>query len=394
MAAGGFNGTTFGDQIERVYRNVMSNQREFTANLSQDYTTQAPHYVDVTSASGNGTVVTYLASNDFKVGETVQVSGLPVTSGSDLNLVGTISSCDSTYFVIHNTTVGTSAGDGVASVPRLNTKLYMTGVQAQSIQVGSILAIDEEVFLVNAVSVSSDATPVYTVTVTPAYEGSTNANHAAGTTVYINPKYTRWAIGVALNDALAAMSAPGMGLMREGYTTITYNPVLRGYDLAAAGVPEDFHSILSLSYDLPDPTHYFPVMRSFRVGRGILNSKIPGGYALFLNSSAMPGLPMQIAYGAPFYSATSTDQDMHTDLGLPLTCLDIPAIRAEIDLTLVREIKRNFTDSQPDMRKATDVVAGNVMNSVSGLEALYQKRMDEEANRFRNRWPQLKPIGI
>jgi len=103
---------------------------------------------------------------------------------------------------------------------------------------------------------------------------------------------------------------------------------------------------------------------------------------------------MQIAYGAPFISATSTAQDMHTDIGLPLTCLDIPALRAEIDLTLVREIKRNFTDSQPDMRKATDVVAGNVMNSVSGLEALYQKRMDEEANRFRNRWPQYKSIGI
>jgi hypothetical protein len=315
MPSGGFAGSTFGDQIERVYRNVMSNQREFTANLSTAY----------------------------------------------------------------------SYGD---------TTLTMTGSQAQSIQIGSILAVDEEVFLVQAVSVTTATIPVYTVTVTPAYEGSTNANHASGTTVYINPKYTRWAIAVALNDALAAMSAPGMGLMREGYTTITFNPVLRGYDLAAAGVPSDFHSILSLSYDLPDPSHYFPVMRSFRVGRGITSTKIPGGYALFLNSSAMPGLPMMVAYGAPFFSATSTTQDMHNDLGLPLTAMDIPAIRAEIDLTLVREIKRNFTDSQPDMRKATDVVAGNVMNSVAGLEQLYQKRMDEEANRFRNRWPQLKPIGI
>ena len=315
MASGGFAGSTFGDQIERVYRNVMSNQREFTANLSAAYLT----------------------------------------------------------------------GD---------TTLTMTGSQAQSIQIGSILAIDEEVFLVQAVSVTTATIPVYTVTVTPAYEGSTNANHASGTTVYINPKYTRWAIGVAINDALAAMSAPGMGLMREGYTTITYNPVLRGYDLLAAGVPSDFHSILSLSYDLPDPTHYFPVMRSFRVGRGITSTKIPGGYALFLNSSAMPGLPMMVAYGAPFFPATSISQDMHNDIGLPTTCLDIPALRAEIDLTLVREIKRNFTDSQPDMRKATDVVAGNVMNSVAGLEQLYQKRMDEEANRFRNRWPQLKPIGI
>ena len=328
MPSGGFAGSTFGDQIERVYRNVMSNQREFTANLSVQYEVTTP----------------------------------PTTT------------------------------------------LTLTGAQAQSIQIGSILAVDEEVFLVQAVSVTTATIPVYTVTVTPAYEGSTNANHASGTTVYINPKYTRWAIAVALNDALAAMSAPGMGLMREGYTTITYNPVLRGYSLQAAGVPEDFHSILSLSYDLPDPTHYFPTMRSFRVQRGLgtSNSKIPGGYALFLNSSAMPGLPMMVAYGAPFFPAVSTTQfmdstvnaDLMAGCGLPSTALDIPAIRAEIDLTLVREIKRNFTDSQPDIRKGTEVVAGNVMNSVSGLEMLYQKRMDEEANRFRNRWPQLKPIGI
>ena len=316
MPSGGFAGSTFSDQIERVYRNVMSNQREFIAQLSADYTT-----------------------------------------GS--------------------------------------TTLSVQGGQAPAIQLGSILAIDQEVFLVqNISSATVGTTTTYTISVTYGYEGSTNANHSNGTAVYINPKYTRWAIGVALNDALASMSAPGFGLMREAYTTITYNPVLRGYDLASAGVPADFHTILGLRYDLPDPSHYFPTLRSFQVARGIQSSKIPGGYALFVNQSAMPGLPMVLAYGAPFIKATSITQDMNTDLGVPLTCLDLPAMRAEIDLTLVREIKRNFTEGQPDLRKAQDVVAGNVMNSVTGLSALYERRIDEEANRFRNRWPMMKPIGL
>jgi len=313
MPSGGFAGSTFGDQIERVYRNVMSNQREFIAQLSADY----------------------------------------LTGGTTLNIVGE---------------------------------------QAQVIQLGSILAIDEEVFLVQEVYLAGYN--LYTVTVTPAYEGSTNANHSNGSAVYINPKYTRWAIAVALNDALSAMSAPGFGLMREGTTAITYNPVLRGYDLASAGVPSDFHTILGLRYDLPDPSHYFPTLRSFQVARGIQSSKIPGGYALFVNQAAMPGLPMVLTYGAPFIKATSTSQDMNGDLGLPLTCMDIPAIRAEIDLTLVREVKRNFIEGQPDMRKSQDVVAGNIMNSVSGLQALYDQRIDEEANRFRNRWPMMRPIGL
>jgi len=313
MPSGGFAGSTFGDQIERVYRNVMSNQREFIAQLSADY----------------------------------------LTGGTTLSIVGE---------------------------------------QAQVIQLGSILAIDEEVFLVQEVYLAGYN--LYTVTVTPAYEGSTNANHSNGSAVYINPKYTRWAIAVALNDALSAMSAPGFGLMREGTTAITYNPVLRGYDLASAGVPSDFHTILGLRYDLPDPSHYFPTLRSFQVARGIQSSKIPGGYALFVNQAAMPGLPMVLTYGAPFIKATSTSQDMNGDLGLPLTCMDIPAIRAEIDLTLVREVKRNFIEGQPDMRKSQDVVAGNIMNSVSGLQALYDQRIDEEANRFRNRWPMMRPIGL
>jgi len=316
MPSGGFAGSTFGDQIERVYRNVMSNQREFIAQLSADY------------LQGQNT-------------------------------------------------------------------LTIVGGQAQAIQLGSILAIDEEVFLVQGVTTVGVGTSItYTVTVTYAYEGSSNANHSNGSAVYINPKYTRWAIAVALNDALSAISAPGFGLMREGSTTITYNPVLRGYDLAAAGVPSDFHTILGLRYDLPDPSHYFPTLRSFQVARGIQSTKIPGGYALFVNQSAMPGLPMVLTYGAPFIKATSVSQDMSTDLGLPLTCMDIPALRAEIDLTLVREIKRNFIEGQPDMRKSQDVVAGNIMNSVSGLQALFDRRLDEEANRFRNRWPVMRPIGL
>lgn len=313
MASGGFAGSTFGDQVERAYRNLMSNQREFTATLTSNYLTGA-------------------------------------------------------------------------------TTLLLSGAMCSSLQLGSLIAVDEEVFLVQSVSTPTSPSVDYTITVVPAYEGSTNANHAAGTVAYLNPKYTRWQIAVALNDALAAMSAPGMGLMREYYTTITYNPVLRGYDLAAAGVQSDFHTILSLSFDLPDPSHYFPTIRSYRVQRGLNNPKIPGGYALFLNSTAMPGLPMQLAIGGPFIAATSLDQEM-TDLGLPLTCLDLPAMRAEIDLTLVREIKRNFTDSQPDQRKAADVLAGSVANSVAGLEALYARRMDEEANRFRNRWPLMKPLS-
>ena len=137
MASGGFAGSTFGDQIERVYRNVMSNQREFVAQL------QMPAPATQYSTGGS--------------------------------------------------------------------TLYIQGIQAQSIQIGSLLAIDEEVFLVqNVTAATSAGVTTYTVTVTYGYEGSINTNHLNGAAVYINPKYTRFAIGVALRLATVFGVSPRM----------------------------------------------------------------------------------------------------------------------------------------------------------------------------------------
>ena len=163
MASGGFAGSTFGDQIERVYRNVMSNQREFTANLSAQY----------------------------------------YTGG---------------------------------------TTLTMTGIQAQSIQVGSILAVDTEVFLVQAVSVTTATVPVYTVTVTYAYGAHTNA------TPHLSPRHV--STGAAEGAAGGRTEATGIRhrtvesgrlfadpQLRRVYTTPTaYTSALLSYPLSSVAL--------------------------------------------------------------------------------------------------------------------------------------------------------------
>jgi hypothetical protein len=65
---------------------------------------------------------------------------------------------------------------------------------------------------------------------------------------------------------------------------------------------------------------------------------------------------------------------------------DIPPLGAEIQLTLPREIKRNFMESQPDPRKALEVLAGNVSNSVQALTILYNERVGEEAARLQRQY--------
>jgi len=65
----------------------------------------------ITSASGNGTTITYTAANSFYAGQSVYVTNTVSTSGSSLNLnVATIASANSTQFTVNSALVGTSTG--------------------------------------------------------------------------------------------------------------------------------------------------------------------------------------------------------------------------------------------------------------------------------------------
>ena len=60
-----------------------------------------------------------------------------------------------------------------------------------------------------------------------------------------------------------------------------------------------------------------------------------------------------------------------------------------IDLTLPREISRNFMESQPDPRKAQEVVAGAVAGSVNALILRRQQRISEEATRLERQYTRI-----
>lgn len=63
----------------------------------------------VTAASGNGTTITYTASNTFAVGDVVTITGLSTTTGSTLNKTNVIiATRTSSQFTVTNSTVGTA----------------------------------------------------------------------------------------------------------------------------------------------------------------------------------------------------------------------------------------------------------------------------------------------
>jgi hypothetical protein len=283
----------------------------------------------------------------------------------------------------------------------------VTGAQVAGITPGVILSIDLEVLYVTGWTASTATTG--TATVIRGYLGSIPSAHANSALCYINPRYSRYDIGVAINDDLRSLSSPTNGLFRVGVAQLTYNPVFAGYDLGA--LPDNFIDVIEVRYRIAPPYRTFPAIKSWKVVRWQQNSTdpvFPSGKGIILREAGWPGLPIYVTYTAPFLKLVSqSDSLLNTPTSndesppyngystvtvpnLTSTMLDLPPLGAEIDLTLPREISRNFLESQPDPRKAQDVPAGSVAGSVNALINRRMQRISEEADRLARQYTKVR----
>ena len=155
-----------------------------------------------------------------------------------------------------------------SDISSADTTFNVTPNTQNAMRIGAILAIDLEVLYIvgydNGVA-----------TVVRGYEGSVAASHTAGTLVYIQPVYTKFDIGVALNDELLRLSSPSNGLFKVGVETVTYNPVYMGYDLGS--IPTDFLDVMEVRYKVPYPTRNYPAIKKWKVLRSIPDAGVPLG---------------------------------------------------------------------------------------------------------------------
>ena len=282
-----------------------------------------------------------------------------------------------------------------------DTTVVLLGAQTNGIAPGVILAVELELLYI----VEWD-NETNTATVMRGYYGSIATSHINGTICYINPRYSRYDIGVAINDDLRSLSSPTNGLFRVGVAQLTYNPVFAGYDLGA--LPDNFIDILEVRYRIAPPYRTFPAIKKWKVLRGIPDPVFPSGKGLVLYESGWPGLPIYVMYSAPFlklvdesdsvYETPGTNDEAAPNNGystanvanLTPTMIDIPVLGAEIDLTLPREISRNFMESQPDPRKAQEVAPGAVAGSVNALVMRRAQRINEEADRLQRQYTRVR----
>ena len=148
-----------------------------TSNIAT-LTTDAPHNfffdgaskVTITSATGSGTTITYTATNSYTAGQVVSISGLPVTTGANLNIQDAIiATVSGSQFTVGNPNVGTSSGTGQAILNTLAGKI-------------AVVVSDDSSFNTSSATISSvtqDALGNYTFSYV---NGSSNPNVASTTT--------------------------------------------------------------------------------------------------------------------------------------------------------------------------------------------------------------------
>lgn len=219
-----------------------------------------------------------------------------------------------------------------------------------------------------------------TLTVERGFGGTTAASHTGGAIVTVNPKFPRWQILQALNDELADLSSPMNGLYQMKTLDIAYNGSDRMVNLTSVTSLIDLYEV-RLRYLADD----YPIVHGVRLMRDLPTTDFASGNALVFDTDTRSGT-VRVVYKAAYDPFTSESSTV-ASTGASATLEDLLVLGAQIRLLAGREVKRNFIESQGDTRRADEVPAGAMANSVTNLLRLRRDRVTAEAARLARQYP-------
>lgn len=147
------------------------------------------------------------------------------------------------------------------------------------------------------------------------WRGTTAATHAVNTIIRNNPTFPRDQVKRAINDTLRGIDLMALASYDFEFDGVTY----------AYPMPTDFENATGVTWNAPDTTDVWPVIRRFRVDRNFRVDGAPNTVraALVLNEFPMPGRTVRVQYTKfPSAMAAGSD-DFVTTTGLPASCEDV-----------------------------------------------------------------------
>lgn len=248
--------------------------------------------------------------------------------------------------------------------------------ELKAIREGAIIEVDSELLYVWEVNVANK-----TATVERGWNGTTAATHTSGTICTVNPRFPRNQILEAFNDDLADLASPANGLYRIKSVDVSYNGTDPMINLPSTNDVIELMEV-RLRYTADD----YPMIRRTSIVRNLPTTDFPSGVALKFAEATRSGT-LRITYKAPFNKINQEADNLQTICGFPLSAEDILIMGAQIRLMTPREMKRNFTESQGDTRRANEVPPGAVAASINNLVRLRRDRVMAEATKLDSQHP-------
>lgn len=244
------------------------------------------------------------------------------------------------------------------------------------LRAGSVFEIDSELMYVWVAESGSK-----TLTVERGYLGTTAAAHTAGALAILNPRFPQQQLLDSFNQELDDLSSPSNGLFRVVTANVDYNGADRQVNLTSASTIIDLIDV-RLRYLASD----YPVLRGVRLSRDLPTSDFASGFALTFDEVSMAGT-LRVRYKAPFVRASTTSSDIQSVCLMPINMEDIVEMGVMARMLAVREVKRNFIESQGDTRRSDEVPAGSMANSVTNILRIRRDRIIAEASKLARQYP-------
>ena len=261
-----------------------------------------------------------------------------------------------------------------ASTDSSQTDIEMT-YSLGSLRDNTVFQIGTELMYVWEVNTTSK-----TATVDRGYGGTTAAAHTIGDIVTVSPRFPRHQILNGLNADLADLSSPMNGLFQMKTVDVSYNGSDRMVNLTGVTEIIDLYDV-RYRYLNDD----YPIVRNVRLLRDMPVSDFASGFVLAFDAPVRAG-SVRVLYKAP-YTAFATEADTVAGAGGTASLDDLLILGAQIRVMAGREVKRNFTESQGDTRRAEEVPAGAVGGSILNLQRLRRDRIQAEAARLNRQYP-------
>ena len=256
---------------------------------------------------------------------------------------------------------------------------------ALSIKIGSadnlakgIIQIDQELIWVNSFDRQT-----LTLNVIPGfgrgYMGTTPSPHAENSRVILTPTFPVNMISQAINDTINSLYPK---LFQVASTTFTFNAAQIAYPL-----PDDARDVLFISWQTPGPSKEWLPVNHWRIDRMANVAAFDTNKTVNIYEKIVPGRTVQVYYSTIPTNLTNSTDEFAEVTGLPESSRDVVTLGAAYRLLSYVDTGRiNLSSAEADLAD-TKLPSSAGASASKYVFALYQQRLQEEANKLQDRFP-------